>query len=163
MPVYEFYCRKCNTLFNFFSKSVNTEKVPLCPRCKKTRLKRQMSVFSRISGRKETREEDNLPPIDEVKMEKAMSMLAREAEGMDEEDPRQAAKLMRKLSDAAGIGLSPRMEEALNRMEAGEDPEKMEEEMGELLEGDDLFALSRKTLKGRRKTRPKVDETLYDL
>jgi len=25
MPIYEFYCRKCNTLYNFFSRSVNTE------------------------------------------------------------------------------------------------------------------------------------------
>jgi putative FmdB family regulatory protein len=163
MPVYEFYCRKCNTIFNFFSKSVNTDKVPSCPRCKNTRLKRRMSVFSKISRGKEAPEEDNLPPIDEVRMEKAMSMLAREAEGMDEEDPRQAAKLMRKLSDAAGIELGPMMEEALSRMEAGEDPEKMEEEMGDLLENDDLFTLSRKALKGRRTARPKVDETLYDL
>ena len=26
MPVYEFYCEKCNTVFSFFSLGVNTTK-----------------------------------------------------------------------------------------------------------------------------------------
>jgi hypothetical protein len=26
MPIYEFYCVDCNTLFNFFSKTINTQK-----------------------------------------------------------------------------------------------------------------------------------------
>ncbi|MDH3798752.1 MAG: zinc ribbon domain-containing protein, partial [Desulfobacterales bacterium] len=43
MPIYEFYCEDCNTIFNFFSKSVNTTKTPKCPNCKKKRLSRQMS------------------------------------------------------------------------------------------------------------------------
>ncbi|MCK4728291.1 MAG: zinc ribbon domain-containing protein, partial [Desulfobacterales bacterium] len=34
MPIYEFYCEDCNTIFNFFSRSVNTTKRPPCPRCK---------------------------------------------------------------------------------------------------------------------------------
>jgi len=35
MPIYEFYCEDCNTLFNFFSRTVNTDKQPPCPRCRK--------------------------------------------------------------------------------------------------------------------------------
>ena len=102
-------------------------------------------------------------PIDEAKMEKALNLLAREAEGMNEEDPRQAANLMRKLSDVAGIGLGPGMEEALKRMEAGEDPEQIEAEMGDLLEEEEPFLLEGK--KGPRGHRPppKHDETLYEL
>ncbi|MDP3283707.1 MAG: zinc ribbon domain-containing protein, partial [Desulfobacterales bacterium] len=38
MPIYEFYCQDCNTIYNFFSKSVNTKKSPNCPMCKTSRL-----------------------------------------------------------------------------------------------------------------------------
>jgi len=104
MPIYEFYCEDCNTIFNFFSSSVNTTKRPLCPRCKQKRLKRQMSSFARLTGAKEGGDLDDIP-IDEARMEKAMNLLAREADRINEDDPRQAAGLMRKLSDAAGVGL----------------------------------------------------------
>ena len=139
MPIYEFYCAQCNSIYNFFSRSVNTEKVPDCPRCKTKKLQRRMSVFSVVSAQRgET--DDTLPPIDETKMARAMEMLDREAEKLDGEDPRQAAAMMRKLSEATGLRLKPEMEEALSKMERGEDPEKIEEEMGDLLDGDDPFA-----------------------
>jgi len=162
MPIYEFYCKKCNTIYSFFSKSVNTDKIPFCPRCKTTKLKRQMSVFSTISGRSDE-SEDEMPPIDEAKMEKAMEMLSREADKIDEDDPRQAATLMRKLSEATGLNLSSGMEEALSRLEMGEDPDKIEEEMGDLLESEDPFILASKGKKGTRRSKPQVDEKLYDL
>ena len=104
-------------------------------------------------------------PIDESKMEQAMGMLAKEAEGLDQEDPKQAANLMRKLSDMTGLKLGPGMDEALQRMEKGEDPEQLEAEMGDLLENEDPFILPEKkggrTKSGQRK--PFKDETLYDL
>ncbi|MCD6485982.1 MAG: zinc ribbon domain-containing protein [Syntrophobacterales bacterium] len=162
MPIYEFYCPKCNTLYNFFSKSVNTEKVPRCPRCKTGELQRRMSVFSVVSSDR-GKPEEKLPPMDESKMARAMEMLGREAEKIDEDDPRQAAAMMRKLSEAAGFNLKPEMEEALNRMERGEDPEKIEEEMGDLLDSDDLFSLEGMGRKMGRQSTPRVDETLYDL
>jgi putative FmdB family regulatory protein len=162
MPIYEFYCEKCNTIYNFFSRSVNTETVPLCPDCKTGKLKRQMSVFAAISKDKgET--DNNMPPIDETKMEKAIAMLAGEADKMDEDDPRQAAMLMRKLSDTVGLKLGSGMEEALGRMEAGEDPEKIEKEMGDLLEGDEPFVVNRKITGKIRRLKPRVDDKLYDL
>ncbi|MCK4534832.1 MAG: zinc ribbon domain-containing protein [Syntrophobacterales bacterium] len=162
MPIYEFYCPECNTIYNFFSKSVNTERVPRCPRCKAGGLQRRMSVFSVVSSDRGEPEE-NLPPMDESKMARAMEMLGREAEKIDEDDPRQAAAMMRKLSEAAGFSLKPEMEEALNRMERGEDPEKIEEEMGDLLDSDDLFSLEGMGRKKGRQSTPRVDETLYDL
>ena len=162
MPIYEFYCRRCNTVFNFFSKSVNTEKIPYCPRCRKVKLKRQMSLFAKVSQAKGESGED-LPPIDESRMEKAMSMLASEAGSINEDDPRQAARLMRKLSDATGMNLGAGMEEALSRMERGEDPEKIEAEMGDLMEGGEPFTLGEKARGGRKRPKPRVDDKLYDL
>jgi len=165
MPIYEFYCHKCNTVYNFFSKSVNTDKIPNCPTCKRVKLKRQMSIFAKISGgREEGGEDDPMPPVDEAKIEKAMAMLAGEADKISEDDPRQAANLMRKLSEATGMKLGPAMEEAIRRMERGEDPEAIEAEMGELLEAEDPFVFDGSPgKKGARKARPRVDETLYDL
>jgi len=89
MPVYEFYCSECHTIFNFLSKTVNTEKRPMCPQCGKVTLERHMSVFATPRNRGE--EEDSpLPDLDESKMEQAMNVLAAEAEHLDENDPRQA-------------------------------------------------------------------------
>jgi putative FmdB family regulatory protein len=164
MPIYEFYCKDCHTIFNFFSKTINTRKKPNCPKCSRGPLDRQMSAFAFTGRAKEPGGEDDLP-FDESKMEQAMQMLASEAEGINEDDPRQAANLMRKLTDMTGLELGPGMQEALQRMEQGEDPEKVEAEMGDLLEGEDPFLLPGK--KGRaaraRVLAPKRDETLYDL
>jgi hypothetical protein len=67
-----------------------------------------------------------------------MESLAGDLDSLDENDPRQGAQLMRKLFSATGMPVGGGMEEALRRMEAGEDPEKIEEEMGDVLEQDPL-------------------------
>jgi putative FmdB family regulatory protein len=161
MPIYEFYCKNCNTIYKFFSKVVNTEKIPNCPKCKKIKLQRQVSTFSFSSGKKE--KENDIPQMDESKMERAMGMLAQEAGKIDEEDPKQAAELMRKLSKEAGIKMGAGMEEALHRLEQGEDPEKIEEEIGGLLDGEEPFILESKNKKSSTKPKPNIDETIYDL
>lgn len=164
MPIYEFYCSDCNTIFNFFSKTVNTSKKPKCPNCKTKTLSRQVSLFAFTGKAKETGNMDDLP-LDESKMERAMQMLAGEADKINEDDPRRAANLMRKLTDMTGLKLGPGMEEAMNRMEKGENPEQIEAEMGDLLEQEDPFELATKSEK-RSKTKrqaPIRDKTLYDL
>ena len=164
MPIYEFYCEDCNTIFNFFSKTVNTSKRPKCPQCKIKTLSRQMSAFAFTGKTSGDGDADDLP-FDENKMEKAMHMLAGEADKINEDDPRQAANLMRKLTDMTGMKLGAGMEEALARMEKGEDPDKIEEEMGDLLEGEDPFIMpGKKGATGKtNRPAPKRDETLYDL
>ena len=164
MPIYEFYCKKCNTIFNFFSTIINTTKKPKCPKCKKETLSRQVSLFSVTGRAKEDSDMEDIP-FDEGKMEQAMRMLAGEADKINEDDPRQAANLMRKLSDMTGLELGQGMDEALSRMESGEDPDQIEAEMGDLLEGEEPFILPEKRGKGL-KTKQKVpnrDEKLYDL
>ena len=164
MPIYEFYCEDCNTIFNFFSKSVNTTKKPKCPKCKTKTLTRQMSAFALTGKAKEDSDMDDMP-FDEGKMEKAMQMLAGEAEKINEDNPRQAANLMRKLTDMTGLELGPGMNEALQRMESGEDPDQIEAEMGDLLEDEEPFLLPENKGKGVKAKRPAPvkDDKLYDL
>lgn len=164
MPIYEFYCGRCHTIYNFFSRSINTTATPDCPRCRKATMTRQVSLFA-ITGRaSEDADLDDLP-VDEGKIEQAMQMLARDADKVDEDDPRQAAQLMRKLTDMTGLELGGGMQEALARMERGEDPEKIEAELGDLLETEEPFIMPGKGgLRGGTRTRPpRRDDTLYDL
>jgi putative FmdB family regulatory protein len=161
LPIYEFYCKGCNTVYKFLSRKVNTDTIPDCPTCKDVKLNRKVSLFAPLSDRKE--DSDGMPPVDEGKMEKAMSMLVKEAGTMNEDDPRHAAQLMRKLTDATGLKMSGGMEEALSRMEKGEDPEKIEREMGDILESEDPFTAGGKGKRTQKHPGPYIDETLYEL
>ncbi|MBI5559481.1 MAG: zinc ribbon domain-containing protein [Deltaproteobacteria bacterium] len=162
MPIYEFYCKQCHTIFNFLSQRVNTTAQPSCPKCH-GELQRKMSTFSTIGRTKYEDDEDFIPQFNEAKMEQVLTGLTREAEGLDEDDPRQMAQLMRKFSEQTGLSLGDGMEEAISRMEAGEDPDKIEEQMGEVLENEDPFATMRKKGGIGYKTPPAEDDTLYEL
>jgi putative FmdB family regulatory protein len=163
MPIYEFYCEPCNTIFNFLSRSIDTSRVPSCPKCEAS-LKRQVSLFA-VTGKAKGGEDEGDLPFDEAKMEKAMEALAGEAEKMREDDPRQAANLMRKLSDMTGIQFGATMDEALRRMEKGADPEEVEAELGDLMEGEEPFLLPEKKGKAgpSRRAAPARDDTLYEM
>ena len=56
--------------------------------------------------------------------------------GLDEKDPRSLGRMMRKMAGEAGEALDPQMEEMVRRLESGEDPEKIEESMGDLPGGE---------------------------
>ena len=170
MPIYEFYCSDCHMLFSFLSRRVRPAARPACPRCGRPQLDRRPSVFAISSGRGDDDDgagDDPLAGLDEQQLERALATLEREAGGLDEEDPRQAAALMRRLSEIAGLPLGAPMEEALRRMEAGEDPESVEEELGDAL--DDPFdapsGRPRRRLAElvRRRLPPRVDPKLYEL
>jgi len=174
VPIYEFYCAHCHRVFNFLSRTVNTEKVPPCPRCRRTDLARRVSPFAISKGRKEepAKAAGPQPGLDEARLERAMESMAGEVEGIDEDDPRQGARFMRRMFEAAGLPVAGGMEEALRRMEAGEDPEKIEAEMGDVFEQDPFGAPGEKGpedpgrgLAGlrRRLLPPAVDPELYEM
>jgi putative FmdB family regulatory protein len=162
MPVYEFYCADCHTVFNFLSRRVNTEKRPTCPRCGRLELDRRVSLFALSHGRKEEAVE-GMPGLDEGKLEKALMGLAGEMEGLDENDPRQMAKFMKRLKEATGMNLGQGMEEAIHRMESGEDPEKIESEMGDIFDQETPFSFAGIRGIRRRIVPPARDDTLYPL
>lgn len=170
MPVYEYYCSDCHTIYSFRVESFASKKKPKCPDCGTKKLEKQISMFAISKGRGENDGDEEFPDIDETAMEKAMMALENEAGGLDEEDPRAMAKFMRKLYDSTGLKLGDGMDEAIRRMESGEDPDKIEEEMGDALDADDMLfggksGKKRLNLKEVKKKLlpPKVDKTLYDL
>ncbi len=163
MPIYEFFCDDCNTVFNFFSSRPNTEKRPNCPKCGKADLQKLISAFATIGKAKESDGEDPLAGLDEAKMEQAMAGLMREAEHLNQDDPRQMANLMRKFATTTGMSLGGQMEEAIARMEAGDDPEQIEQDMGDMMESDAPFGLEAIRKKAQSTRRPLRDERLYEL
>jgi len=45
MPLYEYYCKPCHTIFSFLSRTANVSKQPACPRCG-GELQKQVSSFA---------------------------------------------------------------------------------------------------------------------
>ena len=87
--------------------------------------------------------EPPMPDFDDPKIARAMSELERDMANMDENNPRQMAHMMRKMKEVLPEGTVPKeMDIAIKRLEKGEDPEKIEEDMGDILgmgdEGDEM-------------------------
>lgn len=163
MPVYEFLCTECNIIFKFFSRTINTEKCPFCPQCNRDTLQRQISLFATVDSKKEDSDPlDNLP-VDEAKLEQAVHKLMGESEKINEDDPRQAADLMQKFSDMTGLKYNNTIQEALERMGAGENPEDIEAQLGENLDEEIPFIVPGKKGKQNRKPPPRHDPNLYEM
>lgn len=135
-------------------------------------MERMISSFSFTGRAKEKSETPSGDPVEDARMEQAMMEMERDFAGMDENnpDPRALARMMRKMSDLTGEKMPGTMEEMIQRMEAGEDPEKLEEEYGEALEdfepGSGGGAEGEDQGKGRfrvRQKRPERDPTLYEM
>ena len=166
MPIYEFYCENCHTVFNFFSQRVNTEKCPDCPKCDRSRLERQVSVFS-VSRNRGEQGSDPFEGVDESRLEQAIMSIAGELEGLDQDNPQQAARAMRKVMDQAGIELGDSVEEAIGRLEAGDDPDDIEATLGNSFDDDvNPFSVKSRSMLGAIRSKylpPKTDPALYDL
>lgn len=140
MPIYEFACPKCRVIFNFLSKRINPDRTPVCPKCGNKKMRKQMSRFAMSKGLKEPAakpEGDDGPPMpdmDDPRVEQAMREMERDMEHLDENNPKHMAHMMRKMKDIMPPGTMPKeLDIAIKRLEAGEDPEKIEADMGDVL------------------------------
>jgi len=142
MPIYEFACPKCRVIFNFLSKRIQPDRLPVCPKCGNKKMAKQVSRFAMTRGLKEPAAnpgaEDEaggpMPDLDDPRVMRAMSELERDMESLDENNPRHLAHLMKKMKDVMPPGSVPKeLDVAIKRLEAGEDPEKIEEDMGDVL------------------------------
>ncbi len=135
MPIYEFLCEACNRIYSFHSFNVATEKIPTCPKCAAADLHRVPSRFGvAASAKTAAGDGDGGGDFDDPRVEREMMRFAAELENMDENDPRTMAAAVRRMTEIAGEPVTPAMEEMIRRLEAGEDPEKVEEELGDALE-----------------------------
>ena len=127
MPIYEYRCADCARKVSVFFRSFNAVTDPVCPRCGGTQLTRLMSRVAvlRGTGGDNGDFDDDGGDFDTF------------LDGVDENDPRSVARAMRRMSDEMGEPIEPEMQEALTRMEAGEDPERVMASLDEQLgDGD---------------------------
>lgn len=142
MPIYEFACPKCRVIFSFLSKRMDPDRLPACPKCGNKKMAKQVSRFAAPRGTKEPAAEGGLadgssppmPDVDDPRVERVMQELERDMEHLDETNPKHMARVMRKMRDIMPAGSVPKeLDIALKRLEAGEDPEKIEQDMGDVL------------------------------
>jgi len=168
MPIYEFYCPDNNKLYSFFARTLAMrEKVPLCPDGENFKMEKRVSKFAFIGKAKEDTGDDPFAGMDEDKMDQFMMEMESEMGGIDEEnpDPKQLGRFMRKMTDVMGDKTPPELREMVKRLEAGEDPEKLEEQFGGMDEGgagDAMFSQMLKRAKAAKKE-PVRDKKLYEM
>lgn len=103
---------------------------------------KQMSGFAMPRGSQEpsTSSDDEgaseppMPDFDDRRMMRAMGEMERDMSHLDENNPKHMAHMMRKMKDILPSGTMPKeLDVAIKRLEAGEDPEKIEADMGDVL------------------------------
>jgi len=122
MPIYEYGCYTCHKRVSLFWRSFSAAEqgTPRCPRCGGANLKRLVSRVGQVRS-----EESRLEALADP------SALA----GLDEDDPKSLAKWMRQMGHEVGEDLGPEFGEVVDRLEAGQSPEKIEAEMPDLAAG----------------------------
>ncbi len=139
MPIYEFACPNCRRIFTFLSKRLQPDGPPTCPKCGQRKMVKQLSSFAMPRGVPEpsaapASESDPMPDLDDPRVARVMSEMERDMEHLDENNPRHMAHMMKKMKDLMPAGSVPKeFDVAIKRLEAGEDPEKIEADMGDVL------------------------------
>lgn len=165
MPIYEFYCPANNKLYSFLARSLAyRDQVPQCPDNPALPLEKRVSGFAIIGKAKEEQENDPFAGIDDAKMETLMEDMEGEMSGMDDAnpDPRQLGRFMRKMTDLMGDKTPPELRDMVRRLEAGEDPDKLESDYGDMDGSDEALFSQMKTI--IRNARPPIrDPKLYEI
>jgi putative FmdB family regulatory protein len=139
MPIYDYACPKCRVIFSFLSKRINPDRLPVCPKCGNKKMSKQITRFAMTKGLKEPAakvegDDEPMPDMDDPRVERAMMEMERDMEHLDENNPKHMAHMMKKMKEIMPPGAIPKeLDVAIKRLEAGEDPEKIEEDMGDVL------------------------------
>ncbi|MDB6154409.1 MAG: putative regulatory protein FmdB family [Chthoniobacteraceae bacterium] len=169
MPIYEFYSPQTRKIYTFFARSLALSgKIPRCPDDPGCKMERMISSFA-VTGKKPGREQPR--DADPARAARIVSTMERELGGMDEAhpDPRQVARLAKAMSELHGTKMPGAMNDLIRRLEAGEDPDKLDAEYGEELESSDFFgenpagADGKEDSTGRRRRAVLRDPTLYEM
>lgn len=117
MPNYEYRCLNCRRRFEvFFTFADYGTRPVVCPHCNSDKVQRKIGRV-RVARSEESRLESLADPA--------------ALEGLDE-DPRALGRMMRQMRSEIGEEMGPEFDEVVGRLEAGQTPEQIEQEMPEL-------------------------------
>jgi putative FmdB family regulatory protein len=123
MPIYEYECEKCRRRSSVLTMRVSEKVHPVCSHCGATTMHRLMSRFA--SPRSEEARMDALADPSNLS-------------GLDENDPKSVARMMRKMGQQMGDEFSgPEFDEAINELESGGDLGGDDDDLGGGGGGDD--------------------------
>ena len=119
MPIYEYRCRKCHRRVSVFLRTFSDAETtkPRCTYCGHDRLERLVSRVAQVKS-------------EDARLD-AMADDAASAD-IDENDPRSVARWMKKMAAEVGEDMGDEFHEAIDRMEAGQSLEEIEEAMPDL-------------------------------
>ncbi len=121
MPNYEYRCLNCKRRFDvFFTYSEYGTRPVICPHCKSDKVQRRIGRI-RVARSNESRLENLADPG--------------KLEGL-EDDPRALGRMMREMGAEAGEELGPEFNEVVGRLEAGQSPDQIEQDLPDLGGGD---------------------------
>jgi len=107
MPIYEYECEKCRRRSSILTMRVSEKVDPVCNHCGATAMHRLMSRFA-------------TPRSEEARMDALAD--PSNLSGLDENDPKSVARMMRKMGQQMGDEFSgPEFDEAINELESGGD------------------------------------------
>ena len=112
MPSYDYRCLNCNRRFSVYLPYSEYGNQPvICPHCASDQVQRRIGRI-RFARSEESRLDDLADPS--------------KLDGL-EEDPRALGRMMRQMSGEMGEELGPEFDEVVDRLEAGQSPEEIEE------------------------------------
>jgi putative FmdB family regulatory protein len=125
MPIYEYFCVDCRKRVSVFFRTMSeaSDEAARCPTCEGAHLRR---LVSRVAVLKS--EESRLDNLADPSL---MS-------GLESEDPRALASFMRRMSGEMGEPLDAEMSEVIDRLEAGESPDSIDQAFPDMDSGGDM-------------------------
>lgn len=118
MPTYDFICNKCNQRFDVFLTFAEYGKKNVsCAHCKSKNVRRRMTKV-RIAKSEEGR----------------MESMADDFTGFEnmDDDPKEMARMMKKMGNEMGEELPPEFNEVVDRLESGQSPDEIESAIPDL-------------------------------
>lgn len=118
MPTYDFICNKCNQRFDVFLTFAEYGKKKVsCTHCKSQNVRRRMTRV-RIAKSEGSR----------------MESMADDFAGFEsmDDDPKEMARMMKKMGNEMGEDLPPEFNEVVDRLESGQSPDEIESAIPDL-------------------------------
>lgn len=117
MPTYEYRCLNCRRRFEVYLSYEEYDKQQIhCPNCQSKHITRRIGRI-RFARSEESRIENLVDPTNLAGLE---------------DDPKALARMMRKMGNEMGEELGPEFDEVMDRLEAGQSPEDIEQALPDL-------------------------------